>query len=140
MVFARFLQKSEASMVGVNLIWNLTLKGSFWVLNHFWGIFSGLDIWKTTRNFWSIINFQCKFTNIQKSKIKNKLKQWKFYDAFEEVGVLLSNGLNTSTIWSIAAWQILFSLKVIINNFWDNSKWSPCMYKLLGKFKNFHKI
>ena len=69
----RFPQISE-SMDEVYLIWTLTLKGSFWVLNHFWGIFSGRDIWKTTRNFWSIINFQCKFTNIQKSKIKNKLK------------------------------------------------------------------
>ena len=33
--FAWFLQKLEASMVGVSLIWNATSKGSFWVLNHF---------------------------------------------------------------------------------------------------------
>ena len=59
MVFAWFLHKSEASMVGVCLNWDLTSKGPFWALNHFLGIFGGWDIWKTTWNFWSIINFQC---------------------------------------------------------------------------------
>ena len=57
--FAWFLQKLEASMVGASLIWNATSKGSFWVLNHFWGIFPGRDIFKATLNFWSMINFQC---------------------------------------------------------------------------------
>ena len=59
MVIAWFLFKSEAFMVGVCLIWDLTYKGPFWALKHFWGIFTGCDIWKTTSNFWSINNFQC---------------------------------------------------------------------------------
>ena len=59
--FAWFLHKSEASksMVGVCLIWGLTPKGPFWALKHFWGIFGAYNIWKTTSNFWSIIDFQC---------------------------------------------------------------------------------
>ena len=60
-VFACFFQKSEPSMVRVCLIWDLISKGPFWVLNHFWGIFLGRDIWKATLNFWSMINFQCIF-------------------------------------------------------------------------------
>ena len=40
MFFAWFLHKSEVSMVGVCLIWDLTSKGPFWVLNHFWVIFA----------------------------------------------------------------------------------------------------
>ena len=44
--FALFLQKLEASMVGVSLIWNVAPRGSFWVLNHFLGIFPGRDICK----------------------------------------------------------------------------------------------
>ena len=63
MDFAWFLQKLEASMAGVCLIWDLTSKGPFWVLNHFWGIFASWDIWKTTLIFWSIIDFQFKFAN-----------------------------------------------------------------------------
>ena len=65
-------QKQKAPIVGFTLIWNLTSKGPFWVLNHFWGIFSGRDIWETTPNFWSIINFLFKFTNIQKIKDKKQ--------------------------------------------------------------------
>ena len=52
--------------------WDLTPKGTLWALNHFWGVFAGSDIWKTTLNFWSIINFQCKFTTFQKSKMKTQ--------------------------------------------------------------------
>ena len=42
-----FFQKSEASMVGVCVIWDLTSKSPFWALKHFWGIFGGCNIWKT---------------------------------------------------------------------------------------------
>ena len=42
MVSAWFLLKSEASMVGVCLIWDLTSEGSFWALKYFlrdiWGL------------------------------------------------------------------------------------------------------
>ena len=64
-VFACFFKKSEPSMVGVSLIWKLTSKGSFWVLNHFWGIFSGRDIWKTILDFRTINIFQCIFIYFQ---------------------------------------------------------------------------
>ena len=56
-----FFKKWKVPMVGVSLIWKVTPRGSFWVLNHFWGIFLGRDSWKATLNFWSMINFQCIF-------------------------------------------------------------------------------
>ena len=88
---ALFLQKLEASMVGVFLISYLTSKGSFWVLNHFWGIFLGRDIWKTTLNFWSMINlfsmyFQifssllncnCQNSNIIFETFSDLISKWK---------------------------------------------------------------
>ena len=68
MVFARVLQKSEASVVGVCLIWDLLSKDPFWVLNHFWGIFSRWDIWKPTLIFLSIINVQYSFVYFQNQR------------------------------------------------------------------------
>ena len=66
--FCLFFQKWKAPRVGVSLIWNLTSKGSFWVLNHFLGIFGGWNILKWTLNFLSIINFQCKFAHFQNQR------------------------------------------------------------------------
>ena len=60
MGFAWFLHKLEAFMAGVCLIWDLTSKGPFWALNHFWGIFGGGNIWKTT----VLLSFCCKVFTI----------------------------------------------------------------------------
>ena len=93
MVFAWFLQNSEASMVGFCLIWDLTSKSSFSVLNHFWGIFAGRDIWKPTLNFLSIINFQCVFVYFQQ-KTENFMKPFQIFRMIYQNGPVL---------WSVQA-------------------------------------
>ena len=140
MVFARVLQKSEVSVVGSVSFetWHIKVRFEYWTI--FEGYLRAEIFEKQIWTFGQSLIFNVNLRIFRKSKIKNKLKLWKFYDAFREVGALLSNGLNTLTIWSIAAWQILFSLKVIINNFWDNSKWSPCSFisHLLQHYDDFH--
>ena len=96
MDFAWFLQKLEASMIGVCLICDLTSKGPFWVLNHFWGIFAGWDIWKTNLNFWSIINFQCIFVYFQNQRSKTI---WNSEHFTKFLGLIYQNIIVSVKIW-----------------------------------------
>ena len=72
-------------MDGESFIWKLIFIGTFWVLNHFWAIILRRDVCKTLLNFWSIINFQCIFTYIQRtsppthSKGENYIKHVGFF-------------------------------------------------------------
>ena len=105
-VFVWFLHKSEAYMVVVCLIWDLTSKSKFWALNQFWGIYGGLDGLKTTLNFWSIINFEFIFAYFQNQRNSGHFTKpveffgidiSKFYNFSESMAYFLAHMVNSNT-------------------------------------------
>ena len=131
MFFAWFLQKSEASMVGVCFIWDLISKGPFWVLNHFLGIFGGEDFWKPILNFLSIINFWCTlvfFQNQKNETMKILLNLLKF------LALMYQNG---RVLWSF---QATFRMPMTSRNIhtvifvFNSSQGTPCKLGLTWKW------